>query len=563
MTEYISPNESRAYTALIKVCRQHSINTDRVKELLWATNAEPNLTAFIRVIKNLKDIIRLVESLNIISQARLNEITPWRAEIDQLLNNNDDLVRECGQQLLAGPKGKNERLHPLHNICLSRNPLYALLWNRADINELKKQLTINKVSVNEINEKIQKFKLDFQTLQWHLFFIHHSLIEDNISIDEYLESNNAAALLGANKSTIYMACQTARDYCHAEHQEMINRLNVKLPSSNFFENHHEALSEQLDPPARPFKTLGTKWVKSRSILRVDIYRRRHGNRRKRSTAYYVEYGDNTLMSRKPPEETQQRKNLPSSRVLTAWTSIEDWEESDLPKEEQADESEEQILIDIPCNPKRPQREQIMAAVGLAHNRSVLNQNLPIHYNIMTIDEVASAMRVFGDAIREKKTSSVYKKAAILGISMYWTCHKIEDIRKLVVVPPDTYIADDVKLAYFLKDKAWRIQIPIYKTVSGTTTEQKLLCRPSEEHLFLPDIWNFHSLLASIIDIKKTGENKLIIKPFSAHRTSTYKKSFNDMFKPFKKHPVNNTLLLIQLDTILLQRFEVYKEHIFK
>jgi len=533
MAEYISPNESRAYTALIEVCVQHDINTDRVKELLWASNAEPNLTSFIRILKNLNDIIHRVETINIIPSTTLNEIAPWREEIEQLLNNNDDLVRECGSQLLAGPKGKNKKLHPLHGK-FAHNPLYALLWNRADINELKKQLTINKVLADEINEIIQKFKIDFQILQWHLFFIHHSLIKDKISIDEYLESNSAIALLGAYKGTIKTVCQTARDYHHAEYREMLDRLHVRLPSSTFFENHHEALSEQLDPLARPFKTLGTKLVKETSILRVDIHRRKHGSSRKRSTAYYVEYGDNTLMSHKSPEEMQQRKDQPSSRVLSEWSSIEGWEESDLPKEEQVDESEEQILVDIPCKIRRSQREQIMAAIGLAHKRAVLNQNLPIHINLMTIDEVASVMRVFGDAIRDNKTSSIYKKAAILGISMYWTSNKIENIRKLVVVPHDAYIADDVKLAYFLNDKVWRIQIPIYKTVSETSTEQKALCRPSGEHLFLPDIWNFHSLLVSIIDIKKTQTSETIIKPFYSHKISTYNKAFNDIFKPLKK-----------------------------
>lgn len=535
MGKYISPNESTAYTSLIEFCIQHNIDTNRVKELLWAINAEPNLTSLIRILKNLKDIITLIANLNIISTSKLNLITPWHKEIDQLLNNNDALIRECGMQLIAGPKGKLNKLHPLHNICLSRNPLYALLWNRANINELKRQKTINKISIIETNENIRRFRTDFQILQWHIFYTHHTLIEAKISINEYLESNNAIAKLGAYKGTINKTCQTARDYHHAENYEMLKRLRVKHPSKQFFITLSKSLTEQLDTLARPFKTLGTKLVKYKSILRVDIDGRIHSSsRKKRTTAFYVEYGKNTLLSHKSPEETQQHKEQPRSRVLTEWSPIEGWEESDLPKDEQADESEEQVLIDILCKIWQSQREQIMAAIGLAHKRAVLNQNLPIHFNLMTIDEIASVMRVFGDAIRNDKTSSIHKKAAILGISMYWTSNEIKNIRNLVVVPPNAYIADDVKLAYFIKDKAWRIRIPIYESMSKITKEQKALCRPSGEHLFLPDIWNFYSFLSSIIDIKKTLTSEIIIKPFFSHNVSTYKKAFNDIFKPLKK-----------------------------
>lgn len=534
MIKYISPIESDAYKALISICKKQNIKTERVNELLWSINAEPNLTSLIRILQNLKDIIKLVKNLKIAPVTSINKITPWSQELEQLLANSVLLVEECGDPLVAGPKGEDNNLHPLHNICLSRNPLYSLLWNRADVRELEKKLSSQEVTHEEINNVTNNFTDDFRVLQWHLFFIHHWLIENKITITEYLESNESLALLGPNTSTINMSCQTARGYSRAENWEMLKRLNLRVASNTFFEKHHEALSEQLDPLARPFKTLGNKWVKSKDILRVDTHRRRHSSRRKRSTSYYVEYGENTLLTHKIPEENLGNKGNLNSRVLKEWSPIEGWEESDLPKDEQGDESEEQILVDTPCKRRPSERDQIMAAIGLAHKRAVLNQHLPIHYNLMTIDEIASTMRILGDAIRNNKISPIYKKSAILGISMYWTGSDVERMRKLIIVTDDTYIADDVMLAYFLKEKHWRIRIPVYKTRIEISPEQKEICRPSGEHLYLPDIWNFHSLLPFIIKPEQTYKNSEIIKPFDSHRSITYKKALDNIFKPLIK-----------------------------
>lgn len=531
MTKYASPLESTAYRSLINLCEQLEIDTLMVNQLLWAINAEADLTAFIRIISNLRSIIDEAQKCQILSSSDFVELIPWSTQLDKLLNNAHILILECGSQLDARAKitGKNSRpLHPLRGFGLVRNPLYSLLWNRAEVNSLKEKLKNDGMTEEQILTFTDDFTTNFRLLQWHLFYVHLSLMQQHFSLEEYLTHAGIVALLGPHNTTVYQSCQNARYYSQAKNWKKLARLKVNKTSPEFFKSLINALSEELDSFARPLKTLGTKWFQSTSFLRIDSFRRcrkNHG-KRKGSTSFYVEneiYEDLPFFS--------EKNNLPfnhqiKTRVLTEWNPIAGWEDADLPPEEQIDHNVEKILISTSCKSQRSQRDQIMAAIGLAHKRAVTNQHLAIHYDFMTIAEVALAMRTFGDAFRDERSNKINRKIAALGILMYWTGSSIERIRNLIVASSNIDISDDVDLAYLLDKKEWRIRVPIYKKVKKSTELQKHLCRPSGEHLYLPDLWNAYELLTMIT----CEEKKVVFKPFADHKNNTYKKSLEHIFK---------------------------------
>jgi hypothetical protein len=194
------------------------------------------------------------------------------------------------------------------------------------------------------------------------------------------------------------------------------------------------------------------------------------------------------------------------------------------------DDEEQVLVSLACSAHGSQRDQVMVAIGFAHKRAVLNQHLPIRYELMTLGEVASAMRTLGDAVKETSHKLPYRKAAAMGILMYWTGSDLERIRNLIVVPPGAHVADDVDIAYFLADNTWRIRVPIYKAKRKVPDGVASLCRPWGEHLRLPDLWSAHTFIRMIAEKRETEDEGKIYKPFDGHNQKTYGKALNTIFE---------------------------------
>lgn len=253
--------------------------------------------------------------------------------------------------------------------------------------------------------------------------------------------------------------------------QKLDKLGLKVTSVAFFSKKSTALAEELDVTARAFKTLGTKWKKHTSRLRDGSHHSRGSRRRCKSRAYYVEYGSNMRISRPDPGEEQK------VRILSQWGSADEWTEAELPVDELAPEDEEQALVNFACTARGTQHDQIMAAIGFAHRRAIINQHLPIRHEYMTLGEVGTAMRTLGNAVRDPKEIPEYRKAAALAILMYWTGSDLDRARKVVVVPVGSEVADDVDLAYFIEDNLWRIRVPIYMAKRKRQAGADALCRP--------------------------------------------------------------------------------------
>jgi len=532
MIERISVKESKPYQKLIKVCDTHKIDKDKVNKLLWAINAEPDLTGFIRVIYNLKSIIKEVHHhQNLITSEEADE---FLLEINQLLNISNILKEVCGNQLDISPKKKsnNKSYHPFNHLCLTRHPIYSMLWNKAWVDSLKNRLIKEDLREKEIIDITIKFEQQFQILQWHLFSAHHDLIKSKVPIGKYLNHNSDENLLGPYHPTIYDACQSAREYCQPRNYKKLPRLKVERISSEFFTSMHLSESYELDKLASPFKTLGRKIDENQGLLRIELAdrkkRRRSGQRRK-STSYLAEDFQNVF---DPTDHDSKKSTLekePKLRTLKSWGIIEGWKESDLDIEEQEDEEFDSIFAETECKARRSQKDQIMAAIGLANKRAVLNQHLPIHYNLMTIAEIASAMRTLGDIFKDDKMNIKSKKVAALGIFMYWTGSTVKRMQGLVVVPPGKDIGDSAELAYFIEKKMWCIKVPIYNAKKTTTEEQELLCRPNGEFLYLQDFWECDIFLRKIIDNKDLNSKELMY-PFKKHKVKTYESVLKDIFQ---------------------------------
>ena len=525
---YDAPNDSVACLSLLRVCRGEGIDTDRVTELLWSINAEGSLTGFLRIIDNLKNVIGEARAQGVSSLTEIDRLSPWLPQIDEILNHASLFINECGEQLIATQKGKNRRVHPLRKICLQRNAIYALLWNRADKTALRSRLMLEGLEQEEIEENVTRFIIKFRILQWHMFYSHLMLMKKYVDINDYLSYSEDRPILGFHNDSLYSSCRSARDYSDAMKWEKFDKLDVLSKSDIFFAKQSNALAEELDVTARSLKTFGTKWLTNTARLREGSHGNRRSRRRRKSTAYMVEYGDNMIISVPNPGDDEAENR--SARVLTQWDDSKLWKEADLPEEEAGSDIEEEVLVTHACTVRKDKRDQIMSAIGFAHKRAVHNQHLPIRYEMMTISEVAAAMRTLGDTVKDKTRNLVYRKAAALGILMYWTGSDIQRIRQLVVVPPGADVADDVELAYFMEDNIWRIRVPIYKNKRELPDGVESLCRPWGEHLHSPDLWNAHTFIKIVGEGDDSFKDGHIYKPFARHNLATYSKALNTIFE---------------------------------
>lgn len=528
MTKYISVAGSKAYESFIQVCDNHKkLTKKQVNRLIWLLNPEPELTGFIRVISNLLIIIKEVENSPIQESVGTDELL---IVIEEMLKISDTLKAKCGTQLDIKPeyKGKDQSNHPFHQLCLTKYPLYSILWNKANSKLLEEKLIKLGFSPEIAEEKSANFERQFKLLQWHLFYAHYHLTKENIDFKNYLPHKRENKLLGDFHDTFYQACQSTRDYCLTKNYEKLSRLNVTQNSKTFFSYMHHSLSDELDELAAPFKTLGTKIDKSSGYLRSpSTSKRKKIGPRKKSTSHLIEdfrpefelYEENKIKGEREPR----------LRKLKTWGKNDGWEESDLEIEEQEDEAYDSIRAETECKARRSKKDQIMAAIGLTNKRAILNQHLPIQYNLMTIAEIASAMRILGDLIRDDRKSLKSKKVAALGILMYWTGSTVKRMRNLVVVPPEATLGDSVELAYIFDKKAWRIKVPIYNPKKITSEEQELLCRLNGEFLYLQDFWQcdrFINRVADQIELK----SKKVFRPFKKHNTKTYESVLRNIFK---------------------------------
>jgi len=527
--KYPAPKESVPYLALIRVCREKGIDVDRVNTLLWAINAEPALTGLLRIVDNLSTVIDVAFSRGVTEQLYFEKITPWQVQITQLLGHAKLLVDECGEQLSAKQKGESLRVHPLKGLCLERNALYSLLWNQVDEETIRERLVAEGNKVNRIDRITKDIVVNFRLLQWHLFYTHHGLLRQHASIDDYLSHSGRLPILGEHNNSIYQSCHAARDYSNVGMWPKLLELELRVKTEDFLRELSDTPVTDLDELARPFKTLGTKWINNTAKLREGHHGSRRSGRRRKSTAYYVEYGNNMRLSRPDPGDGEQGIG-PMGRVLSLWGEIEEWTGSGLPEEEIGSEDDEQVLVNYACAARGTQHDQIMAAIGFAHRRAVLNQHLPISYEYMTIGEVAAAMRTLGDAVKDKSRRLLYRKAAALGILMYWTGSDLERMRHLSVVPEGAKVGDNVELAYFLDGNAWRVRVPIYKHKRKLPDEVDSLCRPGGEHLYLPDLWQAHALMKMISDGSEPGDGASAYQPFSGHNITTYRRALDSIFE---------------------------------
>ena len=534
-----SPDECRVFQSLFKFCVKKEIDVGTVKELLWDINAGPELVSFIRVIGNLNKIIQLANTCTFIGDDIVKSNTPWRKELGQLIENSHLLEEECGPQLTrTAPKISEVKAnHPMKGICLGRNAVYAMLWNRADVDELRvvlearvEALADKSSAFENIEKELAAFDKEYCLLQWHIFVTHKESIRSNNTIQSYFEHKDSSSYYIFDRGTLNSACKDVRDLGNGNKWPNLRVIKAARKTELFF----HILKDQgfSQGSTESLKTLATKIIGGEWSLRSGGGSSRKRGSRRKSTAFYVEYGNDTVISHGYPGGDHQGGGEPRVRVLKEWTEIEGWVESDLSFEEQANDEFEENLVNIDCKKRSLDRDQIMAAIGFANKRRVLNQHLAIHYNIMNVAEVAECMHTLSNAFRDTGNSEIYKKSALLGIMMYWTGNLMKRFAGFTVVHGDGFVSDDVEIAYFVKDKLWRIKVPIYKASFKATHKERALCREGGEFLFFPDVWNLGDWLKQF----KGGDVKdALVTPYKPSEFKKYEKAIKDIFKPLNDH----------------------------
>ncbi len=525
MTDKIFLKNSTTYKSLKQVCEQNDINIDNVNQLLWSINCEPNLSAFIRILQNLKFVIDAAKKNNWYP-GDINIITPWFDEVIKLLNISHELVNECGDQLIKKQSYSNGNfIHALYGELITY-PLYAALWNRADVEQLRKQLIYEGVELKDIAEIQNQFTQDYLLIQWNILLIHIFLFEEYVNKDNYLEIGDHELSRGF-KNSLNDSCASIRKLSHAENYQILNRLVCHKTSIGFFLTLADSNYQGVNDIVRSIRRLAIKWKVSEGELktRKSGSRRRNRGISKRRNSFYVELIDSIAISNTHSDDDSAGHNI---RTLSFWNDNDEWDDSDLAIEEAEDQSSEGLLVRPNCKKRGDIQEQVMAAIGAAHKREVLNQRLPISEGMLTIAEVADAMhRLLREARRTEHINR--RRAAIFGILLYWTGAGFTRVRNLIVARNDNNISDEADFVYLADMKCWRIRVPIYKPKKKPTLDQKMICRKCGEYLFLPDMFGLFNLIELLLNVHPFSEMDEI-KPFIMYQDRTYEKSLKDIFR---------------------------------
>lgn len=219
--KHTPPIESDDHIRLLSLAAQLNVTKDTIENLLWALNAPPDLTSFFRIIRNLRDAMRLAE-IEFPDDPLIHDIPEWTSTLDNILDHTDLLLEEIGSHLSdygSSQENHSRTSHPLRGKGMVRHPLYTSMWN-----------------IHESNNEQDLYRL----LQMHVFIAHQKLMRDKTSLEQYKTYEQELPILGSLNSSVGAACRHLRDLSLSAHMDEFDEPAEVMDSSNSLNNETSA-----------------------------------------------------------------------------------------------------------------------------------------------------------------------------------------------------------------------------------------------------------------------------------------------------------------------------------
>jgi len=509
----VSPAKSTDHIELLSLANKYGCDSHKLRKLLWLLNAPVKLHLIIPIAANLKSILASIKQHLRILQGAVH-IDDWEDVINFILSHQQEIETNLGKHSI--PSEKKSSRHPLFGKTLSTHPVYSII-----------------ISAHEQPIHREKFRL----LQAHVILAHAKLMGLKTSLNSYEGHSSNKPILEQYHSAANECCRLIRDLSLDKNTKKLLSLSDYRPLGqklHFLTLSTQEIAKQVAPlrfkkyppiNKRITQTLGLYfdhiYVHHDSVRKRSLYSRQSKYRRLLNHDGITILSDAFAMF----ETTYLDDDEHISRIFE-FTVNDDDIDQDLPIDELAT-GQENYLINLGNNYKRPFAAQYMFAQGEARRRIMNNQLLKGRWSTMTLWEVATIQKLCEDEFQlelNSPTPDQFKlRVIVLILVMMWTGSSMPVARNLRICQHEENQTES--LTYILSSRQWKFPNNLVHRVNTPTQEQQNASYPRSNISYLDDIIGLGSFLKNIEYDASFGNNV-----YEKYSEADLKKGIHDFLK---------------------------------